>query len=179
MLLGMEATTTVDGIEVAAHPFAHFGQSPYRVLKTRESVKFQACHGAPVQSCDSCDVCGQSIQYVVEIKTACGRVFKAGQDCALKAAMTADSVAEWQRRIVADVKRWQAKMAKQKRTAKQEAAIEHAKKEHAPLLLVLADLIDASDDGEFQHSFCSSVRAQILRGKPPSEKQIAVIARLA
>lgn len=47
-------------------------------------AKFQACPGAPIQPGTSCDVCGTGIMEVFEIRSADGKVFKAGCECVKK-----------------------------------------------------------------------------------------------
>jgi hypothetical protein len=62
---------------------AGLGKAPFRYVGSYES-KFQACPGAPVKAGSSCDYCAESIMYVCVIRSADGREFKVGCDCAAR-----------------------------------------------------------------------------------------------
>lgn len=68
------------------HPFerAGLGKAPYRVTGSYES-KYQAIPGdpnCPIQPGSSCDYCAAGIMLVVKVRSADGRDFKVGCDCA-------------------------------------------------------------------------------------------------
>lgn len=86
------------------HPFetAGFGAAPFRLIGITESV-YQACPGAPVQPGSSCDYCGQGIRFVFMVRSADGREFKIGGDCAMTQLRKRSNSAD--KRLVDTVKR--------------------------------------------------------------------------
>jgi hypothetical protein len=103
-----------NGSAVAVHKFeaAGLGVAPFKVSGF-EVMKYQACHGAPIQPGTSCDYCGTGIMNVYFITGADGRRFKVGSDCVAK---TGDAglrkVVDTQERKLARAKR-QAKATEQ------------------------------------------------------------------
>ncbi len=70
----------------AAVPNYYYGslESPitWKVVKFEEKV-FQPAPGLPWRAAGCCDKCGQSIRYVVTLKSSDGREMSVGQDCAV------------------------------------------------------------------------------------------------
>lgn len=82
----------------STHPFAVFGPGPYTFVSMETTDDRQAANAAAASAglpfttnmCGgSCDLCGTAIWTVCRFKTADGRVFKVGSECATKAGESA------------------------------------------------------------------------------------------
>lgn len=78
-----ETNSTNGGAVVHKFEAAGLGLAPFKVSGF-EVMKYQACHGAPVQPGSSCDYCGTGIMNVYFITSADGKRFKVGSDCVAK-----------------------------------------------------------------------------------------------
>jgi hypothetical protein len=69
----------------AKHPFeiAGLGVAPFTAIGMAERT-FQACPGEPVRAGGCCNYCAAGIRYAVIVKSADGKVFDVGRDCADK-----------------------------------------------------------------------------------------------
>jgi hypothetical protein len=156
-------------IETRVHKFetAGLGKAPYAILGVSE-MKFQACQGAPIQAGGSCDYCAAAIMYAVRLRSADGKTFKVGCDCA-------ESIGDaGLKRVVSD---WQRKHERKLReAAKARKAVRNVER-FAGLLVTLDEM--AAGPAGFAASFSGDLAAQIRRGgKVPSEKQLALVGKL-
>lgn len=143
---------------------AGLGKAPYRFLGLEVS-KFQACPGAPVKAGSSCDYCPASIMNCFWFESADGKPFKVGCECFYKANADRSLRAKVDAAVRAHDRKVAAERAK-RRAEKTTAA-------HGALLAEL----DGWTEG-FAGEFARSVAKQIRKGKAPSPRQLACIAKL-
>jgi hypothetical protein len=78
----MTTETTTETTKVHKFEQAGLGKAPFRIVGSFEAV-YQACPGAPVQAGGTCDYCANGIRYVCRVRSADGREFNVGCDCAM------------------------------------------------------------------------------------------------
>lgn len=115
------------------HPFtrAGFGPAPFRC--TGMSVlKYQACHGAPIQPGTSCDYCGTGIMYAFWIVNADeSRRFKVGCDCVAKTNADVEGFSAEKSKHDKTIRAERNKRARETRAAKREAEYKERQKAYA------------------------------------------------
>lgn len=112
----MDTTQTAPAESPIVHKFqiAGLGTAPYRYTG-HKVLKYQACHGAPIQPGGSCDYCGTAIMDAFYFRSADGREFKVGSDCVYKAG---------DRGMVDLIKKAAAKIQTERRHAREAEQIE-------------------------------------------------------
>jgi hypothetical protein len=75
----------IDAEGGTAHRFelAGLGRAPFRPLGITENL-WRSADGSVVKPGGSCDYCGQGIRFEMHVRSADGRKFKVGLDCAAK-----------------------------------------------------------------------------------------------
>jgi hypothetical protein len=151
------------------HPFeaAGLGKAPYRFAGVTREV-FQAIPGdpsCPVQAGASCDYCPAAIMFAFWFVSSDGQRFKVGCDCFRKANVDPKLA----RQVDAAV----ARLERQKREQRAARTAVRVTEEHAALLAELAGWREG-----FAGSFAVSLARQIRKGKRPTARQIALVARL-
>jgi hypothetical protein len=143
----------------------------WEVSRWRESV-YQACPGAPVQAGSSCDRCGQSIRYVVTLKSTAGDTMDVGQDCAvtLHGGPELAEIRAAERRYAEEMYRatpeYQAR-ERERRDREKERADRAATVEarHPLLLSYLRAIIASPNVAKFQKGFAEDLESRLVGGQ--------------
>lgn len=169
---------TIDPTDLL-HPFERMGlgKAPFKLVgvssdsgprsvECSNGTTYHAGNGLRI-----CDFCRQDIRDVFEIKSSDGKLFVVGSSCVMRTLEDRDE--RLARAIAAGVR----KLAAAKRAAKKAAAAGQAVAQNQATLEQLAHLEERGNS--FAVHFAASVRTQIaVKGKNPSDKQLALIAKL-
>jgi hypothetical protein len=144
----------------------------WRVIGWRES-KFQACQGAPVRAGATCQKCGQSIMYVVTLKSSAGEVLDVGQDCAvtleggpeLAEIRRAERAFEHEQWLASDEFRAQCEREAIRKAAR-DAAAAAAEVEHALTLAGLRAIVASAATSTYEKDYAKVATKSIVDGLP-------------
>jgi radical SAM superfamily enzyme with C-terminal helix-hairpin-helix motif len=165
------AAATAETATVHAWELAGLGKAPYRYVGY-ERLVFQAVPGdpsCPIQAGGSCDYCANAIMNAYYFRSADGVEFKVGCDCFYRANAKGTKLAK---QVDAAVARHEKAVAEARKARKVAANVD-------AFSGLLDRLATWSDDGGFRGEFAVSLAKQIRKGKKPSDKQLALVERLA